>query len=72
MYNCRQLVERIASMLNHFLFKLVGDKNKDLKVKNPEKYHFDPVRLLNFVATIITVILLYYYTSIILYYYTIR
>jgi len=49
-----ELVERIASMLNHFLVKLVGDKNKDLKVKNPEKYHFDPVKLLNFVAKIIT------------------
>jgi len=49
-----ELVERIASMLNHFLVKLVGDKNKDLKVKNPEKYHFDPVKLVRFVASIIT------------------
>jgi ubiquitin conjugation factor E4 B len=49
-----ELVERIASMLNHFLFKLVGDKNKDLKVKNPEAYGFDPVKLLLSIATIIT------------------
>jgi hypothetical protein len=31
-------VERIASMLNYFLFQLVGPHPKALRVKEPEKY----------------------------------
>mmetsp|Transcript_32953 Transcript_32953/g.54448 ORF Transcript_32953/g.54448 Transcript_32953/m.54448 type:complete len:1043 (-) Transcript_32953:431-3559(-) len=47
-----ELVERIASMLNNFLVKLVSDKSKNLKVKQPDKYHFYPIRLLLKTATI--------------------
>jgi len=40
-------VERIASMLNYFLFQLVGPQRKALKVKEPEKYEFRPKELLS-------------------------
>jgi hypothetical protein len=40
-------VERIASMLNYFLFQLVGPQRKALRVKEPEKYEFRPKELLS-------------------------
>jgi len=41
-----EIVDRLATMLNFNLQQLCGPKCKDLKVKNPEKYGFDPKRLL--------------------------
>jgi ubiquitin conjugation factor E4 B len=41
-----EMVERVASMLDYFLVLLAGPKMLDLKVQNPEKYHFDPRSLL--------------------------
>lgn len=39
-------VERVASMLNYFLFQLVGPQRKSLTLKDPEKYEFRPKQLL--------------------------
>ncbi|XP_044756746.1 ubiquitin conjugation factor E4 A [Coccinella septempunctata] len=36
------MVDRMASMLNYFLFNLVGPKKKNFKVKNPKEYNFEP------------------------------
>ena len=47
-----ELVERVASMLNYFLFQLAGPQRKSLTVKDPEKYEFRPKQLLKQIATI--------------------
>jgi ubiquitin conjugation factor E4 B len=49
-----ELVGRVASMLNYFLAQLVGPKCSNLKVKEPEKYLFQPKKLLLNIATIFT------------------
>nr|CAD7569871.1 unnamed protein product [Timema californicum] len=36
------MVERIASMLNYFLYHLVGPNKKNFKVKDQKEYEFDP------------------------------
>lgn len=41
-----EIVERLAAMLDYNLCTLVGPKSLELKVKNPEKYRFNPKRLL--------------------------
>ncbi|RUP52168.1 hypothetical protein BC936DRAFT_138761 [Jimgerdemannia flammicorona] len=41
-----EIVERLAAMLDYNLAQLVGPKCMELKVKNPEKYHFRPRDLL--------------------------
>ncbi|KAJ3156245.1 hypothetical protein HDU86_004009 [Geranomyces michiganensis] len=43
----REIINKLANMLNYVLAAMVGPKCTDLKVKNPEKYRFDPKRLLN-------------------------
>ncbi|CAM6042445.1 unnamed protein product [Sphagnum compactum] len=42
-----EMVERNVSMLNYFLFQLVGVQRKALRVKEPEKYEFRPKELLS-------------------------
>ncbi|CAH1109977.1 unnamed protein product [Psylliodes chrysocephalus] len=42
-----ELVDRLASMLNFNLQQLCGRKCKDLKVRNPDKYGWEPRRLLS-------------------------
>ena len=42
-----ELVDRLAAMLNYNLKQLCGSKCKNLKVKNPEKYNWDPKWLLS-------------------------
>uniref|UniRef100_UPI00358E0FF2 ubiquitin conjugation factor E4 B isoform X2 n=1 Tax=Myxine glutinosa TaxID=7769 RepID=UPI00358E0FF2 len=42
-----ELGDRLAAMLNFNLQQLCGPKCRDLKVENPEKYGFDPRRLLD-------------------------
>lgn len=42
-----ELVDRLAAMLNFNLQQLCGSKCKNLKVKNPEKYGWEPKKLLN-------------------------
>ncbi|XP_064461145.1 ubiquitin conjugation factor E4 B-like [Ornithodoros turicata] len=42
-----ELVDRLAAMLNFNLQQLCGPKCKDLKVQNPEKYGWEPRRLLD-------------------------
>ena len=42
-----EMVERIATMLNYFLRFLVGPERKKLKVRNPEKYGWDPRKMLS-------------------------
>eukprot|EP00027_Filamoeba_sp_ATCC50430_P013678 CAMPEP_0168577114 /NCGR_PEP_ID=MMETSP0413-20121227/20610_1 /TAXON_ID=136452 /ORGANISM="Filamoeba nolandi, Strain NC-AS-23-1" /LENGTH=281 /DNA_ID=CAMNT_0008610839 /DNA_START=167 /DNA_END=1012 /DNA_ORIENTATION=+ len=41
-----ELVERIAQMINYFVFHLAGPKSLELKVKDPQRFHFDPRFLL--------------------------
>ncbi|KII86779.1 hypothetical protein PLICRDRAFT_43444 [Plicaturopsis crispa FD-325 SS-3] len=41
-----EIVDRLAAMLDYNLDALVGPKCQDLKVKNPEKYKFEPRTLL--------------------------
>lgn len=42
-----ELVDRLSAMLNFNLTQLCGSKCKNLKVKNPEKYGWEPRRLLS-------------------------
>lgn len=42
-----EIVDKLAAMLDYNLEALVGPKCGDLRVKEPEKYHFDPRQLLN-------------------------
>lgn len=47
-----ELVDRLASMLNNVLLKLLGPRGVELKVTNPEQYHFRPrVMLREIMAT---------------------
>ena len=43
----QELADRLAAMLNFNLQQLCGSKCKHLKVKNPEKYGWEPRKLLN-------------------------
>jgi ubiquitin conjugation factor E4 B len=45
-----EIIVRVAEMLNYFLVRLAGPKYQELKVKNPEKYNFQPRWLLKKVA----------------------
>lgn len=47
-----EMVERVASMLNFFLLKLVGPQRKNLKLKDPASYEFFPKRLLKQIVNI--------------------
>ncbi|KAK9882976.1 hypothetical protein WA026_001192 [Henosepilachna vigintioctopunctata] len=47
-----ELVDRLASMLNFNLQQLCGPKCKNLKVRNPEKYGWEPRRLLSQIVDI--------------------
>ena len=42
-----EIVGKLAAMLDYNLDALAGPKCRDLKVKNPEKYKFDPRALLS-------------------------
>jgi len=42
-----EIVDRLAAMLTYNLDALAGPKCQDLKVKNPEKYKFNPRQLLS-------------------------
>ncbi|KAI8978027.1 ubiquitin elongating factor core-domain-containing protein [Pilobolus umbonatus] len=42
-----EIVDRLAAMLDYNLVQLVGPKCTDLRVANPEKYHFQPRKLLS-------------------------
>lgn len=46
------MLDRMVAMLNYILDKLVGPKNKELKVKNASKYHFDPKSLVSGIISI--------------------
>ena len=43
----QELADRLAAMLNFNLQQLCGPKCNNLKVRNPEKYGWEPKRLLN-------------------------
>jgi ubiquitin conjugation factor E4 B len=47
-----EVVDRLARMLNFNQVVLTGDKCKNLKVKNPEKYRFNPGSLLSMIVDI--------------------
>jgi ubiquitin conjugation factor E4 A len=38
------MVDRVAAMLNYFLFNLVGPKKKNFKVKDQKEYNFEPAK----------------------------
>ena len=42
-----ELADRLAAMLNYNLKQLCGNKCKNLKVRQPEKYNWDPKWLLS-------------------------
>ncbi|KAI8065677.1 ubiquitin elongating factor core-domain-containing protein [Gongronella butleri] len=46
-FMAEEIVDRLAAMLDYNLNKLVGKQATELKVKNPEKYHFSPRKLLS-------------------------
>ena len=46
------IVSRLAPMLDHNLKELVGPRCAELKVKNPEKYRFNPKKLLSKIVDI--------------------
>jgi ubiquitin conjugation factor E4 B len=47
-----EVVERLAAMLDFNLVALSGPKCSELKVNNPEKYFFDPKKLLHDLVSI--------------------
>jgi len=47
-----ELAGRVGSMLNSFVFRLVGPQCLELKVREPERYHFNPRLLLVEIAEI--------------------
>lgn len=46
------MLRRIADMLNYFLYRLVGPKMGELKVKNLSQYHFKPQQLVSDIVDI--------------------
>lgn len=46
-FMCPELIDRLASMLNFNMRQLCGPKCKDLKVRSPQKFGWDPRRLLS-------------------------
>ena len=38
-------IDRLVSMLNYFLFHLVGPKRTEFKVKSAKEYYFDPAKI---------------------------
>ena len=48
----QELVDRLAAMLNYNLKQLSGSKCKNLKVRNSEKYNWDPKWLLSHLVDI--------------------
>lgn len=47
-----ELVDRLAGMLDYNLSLMVGPKCSNLKVKEPEKYQFDPKKILQDICTV--------------------
>lgn len=47
-----EVVERLAAMLDFNLVALSGPKCSELKVQNPEKYRFEPKKLLQDLVTV--------------------
>jgi len=45
-----ELVDRVAAMLNYFLAQLAGPKYNALKVRNPQRYNYQPDWLLKKIA----------------------
>lgn len=51
-YLCDEMVTRMADTLNYFLIYLTGPKRRDLKVRDPERFDFDPKKLLTQICTL--------------------
>lgn len=54
MFTHATLVDRMAAMLNYFLSTLVGPKQRNLKVRDMEKYEFRPAETVSDICTIYT------------------
>ena len=48
----QELGDRLTAMLNFNLEQLCGPKCRELKVKNPDKYGWEPKKLLNVLTDI--------------------
>jgi ubiquitin conjugation factor E4 B len=48
----KELIDRLAAMLNFNLLQLCGQRCINLKVKNPKDYNFEPKKLLDLLTTI--------------------
>ncbi len=51
-FSIPEIVDRLAAMLDYNLTALVGPKCRDLKVRDPSKYQFDPKELLRKICTV--------------------
>jgi ubiquitin conjugation factor E4 B len=51
-FTAADMVARTAQMLNYFLHKLTGNKSLELKVKDPQRFHFNPKLLLSNISQI--------------------
>jgi len=47
-----EMTERVAQMLNYFIQQLAGTKSLNLKVRDPQRFHFDPKFLLQKIVEI--------------------
>lgn len=47
-----EMVERVAAMLNYFLLFLAGPERRKLKIRNPEKYGWEPKELLGMITDV--------------------
>jgi ubiquitin conjugation factor E4 B len=48
----KELIDRLAAMLNFNLSQLCGQRCINLKVKNPKDYNFEPKKLLELLVSI--------------------
>lgn len=51
-FTSQEIVQRLADMLDYNLESLVGPKQKDLKVRDPQQYKFTPLLLLSDIMSV--------------------
>lgn len=52
LYLLKELIDKLAAMLNFNLLQLCGPRCVNLKVKNPKDYNFEPKKLLDLITSI--------------------
>ena len=48
----QEVIDKLTAMLNYNLQQLCGPRYRELKVRNPEKYSFEPKKLLDRITSI--------------------